>query len=131
MRIAIYIGLGVGLAAVAFGDAQLNGTVTDESGAAISGAMILLHWDPAGSKVGLKSNVGIEKDLVLTTDQKGNFVAELPPGFYDLFVSAMAFTPACRKIRLNNTATSEPRFELKADPLVLRELGDPIVFPKP
>jgi hypothetical protein len=130
MRITIYIGLAVGLAAAAFGDERLNGTVTDENGAAISGAMILLHWDSAGSTVGLKSNVGIEKDLVLTTDQKGSFVAELPSGFYDLFVSASAFSPSCRKIRLNDSATSELRFELKVDPTVTKELGFRI-DPKP
>jgi hypothetical protein len=107
-----------------------SAALTDECGAAISGAMLLFHCDPAGSEVGLKSNVGIKKDLVLTTDQKGNFVAELPPGFYDLFVSAMGFTPSCRKIRMNDTATSEARFELKADPLVGKELGSRIT-PQP
>jgi len=114
----------VGLATVAFGDARFSGAVTDENGGAISGAMILLHWDSAGSTVGLDSNVGIKKDLVLTTDEKGGFAAELPPGFYDLFVSAMAFTPTCRKIRLIGIATAEPTFRLKADPKVSRELGD-------
>ena|ERR1700722_7805218 len=99
------------------------------TGASVSGAMILLHWDPAGSEVGLKTNVGIKQDLVLRTDQKGNFVAELPLGFYDLFVSATAFTPAC-KIRLNGTAPAELRLELKADPAVMREL-DFRIAPKP
>ena len=56
-----YIVLALGLVAVAFGDTRFNGTVTDEHGGAISGAMILLHLDPAGSAVGLKSNVGIKK----------------------------------------------------------------------
>jgi hypothetical protein len=117
-----YILLAVGLAAVAFGDTQFKGTVTDENGGAISGAMILIHWDPAGSAVGLESNVGIKKDLVLTTDEKGRFTAELPSGFYDLFVSATAFTPACRKIRLKGVATTEPGFRLKIDPKVMSEI---------
>jgi hypothetical protein len=37
--------LAIGLVGVAFGDTRVNGTVTDENGGAISGAMILLHWD--------------------------------------------------------------------------------------
>ncbi len=116
MRTINYIVLAVGLV----------GSVTDENGGAISGAMILIHWDQAGSAVGLVSNVGIKKVLALTTDEKGRFAAELPAGFYDLFVSATAFTPACRKIRLNGTVMSEPRFRLKVDPRVIRELGDRI-----
>jgi hypothetical protein len=118
--------LAAGLAAVAFGNTLVNGTVTDENGGAISGAMILLHWDPAGSAVGLGSNVGIKKDQVLLTNGKGRFAAELPSGFYDLFVSATAFTPACRKIRLNGVAISELSFRLKVDPKVTSELGDRI-----
>ena len=129
MRITYgYMALAVGLVAAAFGDTRFNGRVTDENGGAISGAMILLHWDPAGTTAGLSSNIGIKKDLVLTTDENGSFAAELPSGFYDLFVSATAFTPACRKIRLNGIATSEPGFRLKADPKVVSELGDRIRF---
>lgn len=70
---------------------------------------------------------GIKKDLVLTTDESGRFAVKLPSGFYDLFVSATAFTPSCRKIRLNGVATSEHRFRLKLDPEVISELrGDRI-----
>jgi hypothetical protein len=126
MKIINYIALGLAFAAVAFGDTQVKGTVTDESGGVISGAMILIHWDSAGSRVGLRSNVGINKDLVLRIDARGSVSIELPSGFYDLFVAAMAFTPACRKIRLNGAATSEFRFQLAVDPKVTRELGDSI-----
>jgi hypothetical protein len=126
MKMVNCIALCLALAVAAFGETKVTSTVTDESGAAISGAMILIHWDSAGSTVGLNTNVGIKKDLVLTTDARGNFSVELPPGFYDLFVSAMAFTPACRKIRLKGAATSEVRFRLAVDPKVTQELGDRI-----
>jgi hypothetical protein len=126
MKTISYIALGLAFAAVAFGETRVTGTVTDESGAAISGAMIPIHWDSAGITVGLRSNIGIRKDLVLTTDARGSVSVELPPGFYDLFVSAMAFTPTCRKIRLNAVATSEFRFRLAVDPKVIQELGDRI-----
>jgi hypothetical protein len=75
--------------------------VTDSSGGAIRGAMVLVHWDSAGSTVGLNSSVGIKQDLILTTDARGSVSADLPPGFYDVFFSAMAFTPVCQKIRVN------------------------------
>ncbi len=128
MRKTINIVLLVGLATVAFGQARFSGTVTDENGGAIPGAFVLLHWDSAGSTVGLNSNVGMKTDLVLATDEKGRFVAEVPPGFYDLFVSAMAFTPMCRKIRLNGIATTQPTFRMKVDPKVTMELGDRVLL---
>jgi len=124
MKIINYIALCLAFAAVAVGATRVTGTVTDDSGAVIPRAMILVHWDSAGSAVGLDSNVGIKKDLVLTTDARGSVSIELPSGFYDLFVSAMAFTPACRKIRLNGAATSKISFRLAVDPKVTRELGD-------
>ncbi len=126
MKIISHIALGLAFAAIAVGETRVTGTVTDESGGPISGAMILIHWDSAGSTVGLHSNVGIKKDLVLTTDARGSVSTELPSGFYDLFISAMAFTPACQKIRLNGAATSEFRFRLGVDPKVIQELGHEI-----
>jgi hypothetical protein len=42
---------------MAFGDALFKGEVTDISGAAIGGAMIMIHWDSAGITVGLATNV--------------------------------------------------------------------------
>jgi len=101
--------------------------VADSSGAGISGATILIHWDPAGSEVGLASNVGIKQDLVVKTDRDGKFAADLPPGFYDVFVSSMAFTPACRKLRLKGAAPLDVKFRMAVDPGVVKELGDAIV----
>lgn len=105
----------------------LKGTVTDLEGAALSGPLkvrILVHWDPAGADVGLKTNVGIPKDLTAETDSRGSFQIELAPGFYDVFVSAMGFSPVCRKIRIKpgQVATFNPKLEV--DPLVTRELAD-------
>lgn len=126
MKIINFIALGLAFAAVAVGETRVTGTVTDESGGVIPGAIILIHWDSAGSTVGLNSNAGIRKDLIVTTYARGSVSIELPSGFYDLFVSAMAFTPACRKIRLNGAATSRVSFRLAVDPKVTKELGDRI-----
>jgi hypothetical protein len=126
MKIAACMILVLGSATFAFGETPLKGTVTDVSRGAISDAMVLLHWDPAGYH-----NVGIKKDPVLKTDSQGGFAAEVPPGFYDLFVSASAFTPACRKVRIKGTASSKVRIVLELDGLVANELGFNVEEPVP
>ena len=103
---------------------ELKGVVTDSEDAVIRGAFVIVHWDRSGTAVGLKSNAGLKQDLILETDAKGEFGAELPPGFYDVFVAATAFSPECRKVRIKvgERATYSPK--LKADPLVTNETGD-------
>jgi|SRR6266849_1403408 len=105
-------------------ESQLKGAVTDSEGAAIHGARVLVHWDQSGAGVGLKSNVGVKKDLILETDARGKFAAELPPGFYDVFVAATAFSPYCRKIRIKPGESATFNAMLKVDPLVTSETGD-------
>lgn len=101
---------------------MISGTVTDSEGAVISKAMILVHWDPSGSQVGLKDNIGVKEDLKTTTDAVGRFSISVPPGFYDLFVSSMAFSPACRKVRVKADKPQEITIRLRVDPVVSREL---------
>ena len=101
----------------------LKGRVTDEMGAVIPRARIVVHWDPSGNQKGFDSK---RDDLILTTNERGEFEEEMPPGFYDLFVSAAAFSPACRKIRLKQEPHGAVNFKLKADPLVSKELGHEI-----
>jgi hypothetical protein len=112
------------LAAPAGAQTHLTGTVRDSAGGAISGVHIFIHWDPSGSEVGLTTNVGIKQDLTVTTDANGSFSAELPPGFYDVLVSATAFSPDCRKIRLKARETVTYDAKLNVSPLVSQELGD-------
>ena len=66
----------------------------------------------------------ISENMILKTDAKGKFSAEIPEGFYDLFVSSATFSPQCRKIRIKkgDVVTFNPR--LSPDPLVIDELGD-------
>jgi hypothetical protein len=101
-----------------FGETLFKGTVTP-----ISGATILVHWDSAGSTVGLVTNVGIKKDLIIKTNEQGGFAADLPSGFYDVFVSAMAFTPSSRKIRILRPPAPHFTVRMDVDPLVIKELG--------
>jgi uncharacterized GH25 family protein len=104
----------------------LKGKVTDDLGAVISQARVLVNWDPSGSQVGLKSNAGTREDMSVTTDEQGEFEMELAPGFYALFVSSEAFSPVCQKIRQKEEVHPLLNFKLKADPLVSKELGHEI-----
>ena len=95
----------------------ISGTVRDTEGAVIGKARITIHRDSTnGKKEGA--------DLVVTSDKNGEFVLKVDPGFYDIFVSAPAFSPQCTKI---NVSGSEPGIympRLHADPLVTKERGD-------
>lgn len=113
---------------VLLGDSRLTGRVADDGGGAIGEATLIIRWDSAGSQVGLSSNVGIKKDLILKTNTEGVFEALLPSGFYDVFVSATAFRPMCRKVRINEGTVASLKFKLRLDPLVILELGDRIGF---
>ena len=79
----------------------LSGIVRDSEGAVIANAHVVVHWDPSGSNY-LKDDIGIKEDIAATTDSSGHFSVELPPGFYDVFVTAMAFTPHCDKVRVKD-----------------------------
>ena len=124
MRLLLSLALALAFSRSLFADSPLHGTVADEGGAGIGQAMVLLHWNSAGSTVGLSSNVGIRRDVVLYTDNKGQFSVNLPPGFYDIFVTARAFSPTCQKIRTTERATLPAlTFRLKVEPLYTNEMG--------
>ena len=104
----------------------LRGVITDSEGAAIARANVMVRGDASGSMVGLNNEAGTKRNVDLVTDSKGYFSSELPPGFYDVFVSADGFSPQCRKIRITPGQVSPYRARLQVDPLVIRELGDRI-----
>ncbi len=123
MRIYLLAALTLISSACLFADSVLKGTVTDSEGAAIASATIFIHWDSAGGTVGLKSNVGIKEDLIVRTGANGGFSVNLPPGFYDLFVSSPAFTPFCGKVRTREGSSVTFDSKLQASGLVINELG--------
>ncbi len=84
---------------------------------------MLVRWDSSGSTGGPK-DIGIQQDVTATTDATGHYLIVLPPGFYDVFVSAQAFTPAAAKVRVNTGRRSTFNARLNADPLITNELGD-------
>ena len=105
------------------GKVLLQGVVSDSAGNLLTDAQLVVHWDPSGSKTGLTTNVGIPEDRFLKSDTHGAFYAEIPPGFYDILVTAPGFSPDCRKIRLKPDQNAIFNSKLQSDPLVSKELG--------
>ena len=104
----------------------ISGQVTDSEGAVIAKARVLVHWDSSGSTVGLRDNIGIKQDVIVATDTSGQYSANVPPGFYDVFVSAGAFTPTATKVRVKEGEAATFSTKLKVDPLVSKEIGQDI-----
>jgi Carboxypeptidase regulatory-like domain len=101
--------------------ATLAGTVRDSEGAVIAKAHIVIHWDSSGANY-LKDNIGIKEDIIATTDSNGGFSVDLPAGFYDVFVSAISFSPHCDKIRLKGKEPKKYEVKLKVSPVTSMEL---------
>ena len=116
----------VSFGAAAQRQSEITGEIVDSEGAAIAHARVLVHWDSAGSTVGLSDNIGIQHDVIVTTDTTGRYSAVVPAGFYDVFVSAMAFTPTVAKVRVKQGQRATFSTKLRADPLVTKELGHEI-----
>lgn len=102
---------------------HLKVLVTDEEGASISSAQVYIHWDRRGNGVGLTDNIGIDHDIVLQTNKEGIAEADIPAGFYDIFVATTAFSPNCLKIRLRGNDSKVVKVKMKLDPLVMKELN--------
>jgi Carboxypeptidase regulatory-like domain len=101
----------------------LQGTITDADGKLLTNAQLIVHWDPSGAKSGLTTNVGIPEDRFLKTDTHGNYFAEIPPGFYDVLITAPGLTPTCSKIRLKPGENQTLNAKLQADQAVAAELA--------
>lgn len=95
----------------------ITGTVRDSEGAVVAKAQITVHRDPV--RGGKES-----ADVVVTSDKNGQFTLIVDPGFYDLFVSASAFSPECTKVHVSETKPAIYMPRLRADPLVTKEFGD-------
>ena len=113
----------VSFGAAAQRQSEITGEIVDSEGAAIANARVLVHWDSAGSTVGLSDNIGIQHDVIVTTDTTGRYSAVVPAGFYDVFVSAMAFTPTAAKVRVKKEQRITYNSTLRPDLLVSRELA--------
>jgi hypothetical protein len=105
------------------GRVLLTGAITSPSGIELTNARVLVHWDDTGVPGRLKTNIGIPDDRVVKTDTHGNYYSRLPPGFYDLFVTAPGMSPYCRKVRLKPSEDQTVNVSLPGNPLIMAELG--------
>lgn len=113
------------LAAVSTKAATVSGTVFDKAGAVIPGARVTFHWDPSGSNQSKDITGDARGDVSVLTGEDGRFSAELRPGFYDVFVAAMAFSPHCEKVRLKYKEV-KVTVTLGVSPIVTEEIGDSV-----
>ena len=111
---------------VLLGDSRLTGRVADDGGGAIGEATLIIRWDSAGSQVGLSSNVGIKKDLILKTNTEGVFKALLP-SVVAMF-SSLSLPLRRRVARRGSAFGLALKFKLRLGPLGTLEIGDRIEF---
>ena len=97
----------------------ITGQITDSEGAVIANAWVLVHWDSSSSA----DNVGIKQDVIVATDASGHYLANVPAGFYDVFISAPAFTPIAAKVIVKEGQKAVVNAKLHVDPLVSKEIG--------
>ena len=84
--------------------ASLSGAVTDTvERAPIPNAYVLVH-----------RSVGGRADVRAPVQSDGSFRVSLSPGFYDIFVTAVGFSPTCSKIeiRTDGHQVYNPRLEM-------------------
>jgi hypothetical protein len=93
------------------------GKVTDSEGAAIAKARVFIHWDPSSGKS------GVTQDVSVLSDDNGTYSAQVPVGFYDVFVSAPAFTPMAAKVIVKEGQKVVLNTKLDVDPLVSKAIG--------
>jgi hypothetical protein len=108
-----------------FADAYsaITGQITDSEGAVIANARLLVHWDASSNAVSPRNDIGIKQDLIVVTDASGHYSANVPTGFYDVFVSAPGFTPIAAKVIVKQGQKAVLNAKLYVDPLVSKEIG--------
>ena len=99
--------------------ATVRGAVVDSEGAAIAMAHIVVHEDGTGRASELTA-----PDVILQSDKRGQFSAEVEPGFYDVCVMAQAFTPHCRKVLVRENQTTNLKIQLEIDLEVIGKVVD-------
>jgi hypothetical protein len=97
--------------------------VTDELGAVIPKALVVLHADA------LERGNPKSFNLELRTSSEGEAKAVLPSGFFDAFDASTGFAPHCEKLRMRDGRPAALKFVLKVDKLMSDEYGDRFVQP--
>ena len=130
MKKAIQTVLLLGYAVIAVSQTIAQGStsavtikVTDELGAVIPKALVVLHADM------LERGNPKPFNLELRTSSDGEAKAVLPSGFFDAFVASTGFAPQCEKLRMRDGRPAALKFVLKVDKLMSDEYGDRFVQP--
>jgi len=89
-------------------------TVSAESHLTIT---VLIHWHPSRGKS------GVTQDVSVLSDDSGAYLAQVPVGFYDVFVSAPAFTPIAAKVIVQEGQKAVLNAKLDVHPLVSKAIG--------
>ncbi len=83
----------------------------------IAGArVIVVHWTNPGL------HPALVQDQVATTNQMGMCTVDLPPGTYDVFVSASELSPAAFRREVKTGETTSLNANLRSAPLHLRPI---------
>jgi hypothetical protein len=99
------------------GDAlgTFDGLARDGTGAVLPGATILIqHWK-LNSRGRQPRPVA---EPLIYSDSSGRFVARLPPGLYDVFVSYPTLSPIAKKIKVESGKETSMDCQLPFSPLV-------------
>lgn len=94
--------------------AFISGTVKDERGAPLSGAVVAL----------LESRHRGKEIKRVSTDAKGRFTAGIAPGTYRLRAYAEGFIPRITNVALDRPAHVTQNFNLKRDDTLVQRRGD-------
>jgi len=85
--------------------------------APIAGAkIIIVHWTNSGMQPSLV------QDQVAATGPMGMYTVDLPPGTYDIFISATELMPGAFRREIKAGQTTELPVNLRATPLHFRPL---------
>ena len=125
MKTALFVVIPLIVSSAVAQNSMAKGIVVDPSGAPISQGFVLFHSDA------LTPENPIPYDVTLRTDKQGRFSAELPPGFYDLFIGSGGFEPNCQKVRMYTSAPEDLTVVLKLDAKFVKEHGDEFTAPEP
>lgn len=107
IALLILLSLGISAAGLAQSTATLRGTVTDASGASVPNAKVVVH------------NQGTAVEWTTQSDPAGNYlVPSLPPGVYQVTVSAADFrTAVVQGLTLNAATTVNQDVKLQVGPV--------------
>jgi hypothetical protein len=94
-------------------DGKLTGTITDEQGASIPNAYIIVRRDPIGTNPRHESTSETIEDVNVHSDPRGEYSIVVSPGVYDVFVSSPGFYPSCGKIRVQDGREANFNSKLK------------------